>query len=532
MFEGIVSDLLVKYLGQYLKDFNKENLRIGIWNGDVVLENLEIKEDALNQLNVPFGIKKGFLGKLRLKVPWKNLKSQPVIVVVENVYLVAQPDYGFSEYDEKKEREKELSMKKDRLAQAETMKSFNETDEEDEKSNSFVQRLVTKIVDNLQVEVNKVHVRFEDFTTNKEFPFAFGVCLDGVKLKSTNESWKEMFVENRVDKLIYKLAQMSDLSIYFDHITSNTISKMSTPDFMKAMASMISKKGEKNDHHFVLNPISASLKMIVNTSDVPDKNSKLNATLELDDISLELEDIQFQSIIKLSDSIANYAKARQYLKFRPRLAIKEKGGARQWWGYAIQSVLTDVKVKLHSRSWKFLLQRRKDRKEYVDLYKRKIGEKAKWIKALSKPELTVLEQYQERLEFNDIIFYRSLAEAELKKEAKNYKEAQVLKKQENAKKGFFTRVFGSTTGSSTNAAAVLDDKQREELYRTIDFKEVLEKIDYPRDYVRVRAGIVLKSTSFALIHNEKGTRTPLVYALMTALKSEILARTDSVKVIL
>jgi len=234
MFEGIVSDLLVKYLGQYLKDFNKENLRIGIWSGDVVLENLEIREDALNQLNVPFGIKKGFLGKLRLKVPWKNLKSQPVIVVVENVYLIAQPDYSFSEYDEKKERERDLQIKKDRLAQAETMKNFNEMDEEDEKSNSFVQRLVTKIVDNLQIEVNKVHVRFEDFTTNKEFPFAFGVCLDSIRMKSTNENWKEMFVENRVDKLIYKLAQMSDLSIYFDNVSSNTISKMSTPDFYES----------------------------------------------------------------------------------------------------------------------------------------------------------------------------------------------------------------------------------------------------------------------------------------------------------
>lgn len=33
---------------------------------------------------------------------------------------------------------------------------------EAKKSSSFVQRLVTKIVDNLQVEINKVHIRFED----------------------------------------------------------------------------------------------------------------------------------------------------------------------------------------------------------------------------------------------------------------------------------------------------------------------------------------------------------------------------------
>jgi hypothetical protein len=38
----------------------------------------------------------------------------------------------------------------------------------DDSGSSFAQRLVTKIVDNLQVEINKVHIRFEDFTTNKE----------------------------------------------------------------------------------------------------------------------------------------------------------------------------------------------------------------------------------------------------------------------------------------------------------------------------------------------------------------------------
>jgi vacuolar protein sorting-associated protein 13A/C len=82
----------------------------------VVLENLEIKAEALNSLNLPFAIKKGkkrascvplnrdltislqgFLGKLRLKVPWKNLKSQAVIVQLDNVFILAQPEYSYAE---------------------------------------------------------------------------------------------------------------------------------------------------------------------------------------------------------------------------------------------------------------------------------------------------------------------------------------------------------------------------------------------------------------------------------------------------
>ena len=81
-----------------------------ISSGDVVLENLELKEDALNSFNVPFSVKKGsnylysntlmkigFIGKIQLKIPWKNLKGQPVIVIVHNVYIVAQPQYSYAE---------------------------------------------------------------------------------------------------------------------------------------------------------------------------------------------------------------------------------------------------------------------------------------------------------------------------------------------------------------------------------------------------------------------------------------------------
>lgn len=36
-----------------------------------MLNNLELKGDALNNFNLPFSVKKGFIGKLVLKVPWK-----------------------------------------------------------------------------------------------------------------------------------------------------------------------------------------------------------------------------------------------------------------------------------------------------------------------------------------------------------------------------------------------------------------------------------------------------------------------------
>jgi len=258
MFEGLVSDLLVKYLGQYIKDLNKEQLSIGVWGGNVVLENLEIKEEALDAFNIPFRVKKGFIGKLSLVVPWKNLKSKPVIVIIENVFLLAQPQYNYAEYDHEKEEKNKQKTKKARLENAELVKSFNE-EGVDEKGDSFAQRLATKVVDNLQIQIKNVHVRFEDFTTSVEFPFAFGICIQNLSVSSTDENWDEKFIENRTSKLIYKIGKLECLSMYYDPI-DQSLADLSTPQFAQIFTQLIMTEKSlsylNSPHHFLLKPIT------------------------------------------------------------------------------------------------------------------------------------------------------------------------------------------------------------------------------------------------------------------------------------
>jgi len=59
MFESIVSEILTKYLGKFVKGLDKENLKIAIWGGDVVLKDLEVRVSALANLNLPIAIKSG-----------------------------------------------------------------------------------------------------------------------------------------------------------------------------------------------------------------------------------------------------------------------------------------------------------------------------------------------------------------------------------------------------------------------------------------------------------------------------------------
>lgn len=53
------------------------------FTGDVTLTNLEVKETALDDFDLPFKLKFGYLSTLILKIPWKSLYTEPVIANVE-----------------------------------------------------------------------------------------------------------------------------------------------------------------------------------------------------------------------------------------------------------------------------------------------------------------------------------------------------------------------------------------------------------------------------------------------------------------
>ena len=54
-----------------------------MWSGDVRLDNLEVKENALEQFNIPVRVHFGFLDKFRAKIPWKNLYNEPTTVEID-----------------------------------------------------------------------------------------------------------------------------------------------------------------------------------------------------------------------------------------------------------------------------------------------------------------------------------------------------------------------------------------------------------------------------------------------------------------
>ncbi|XP_064596381.1 intermembrane lipid transfer protein Vps13-like [Liolophura sinensis] len=93
VFESIVVELINRYLGDFVENLDRSQLKLGIWGGDVVLKNLDLKESALDELDLPVKIRAGHIANLTLKIPWKNLYTEPVVASIDGLYALGYPQY-------------------------------------------------------------------------------------------------------------------------------------------------------------------------------------------------------------------------------------------------------------------------------------------------------------------------------------------------------------------------------------------------------------------------------------------------------
>lgn len=49
MFEKILERVLLSHFGKYLTGFDRNNLKLGVWSGNVVIENVKVKPEILER---------------------------------------------------------------------------------------------------------------------------------------------------------------------------------------------------------------------------------------------------------------------------------------------------------------------------------------------------------------------------------------------------------------------------------------------------------------------------------------------------
>eukprot|EP00198_Chlamydomonas_reinhardtii_P007834 XP_001697171.1 predicted protein [Chlamydomonas reinhardtii] len=147
MFEGYAADLLATSLGRFV-DVQKDKLRISLWSGSGVLENVRLRSEAFEYLKLPFAIHEGV-------IPWGNWLYGSLVVELSDV-LLAATERADSEWEEPAALRREEAAKQADLAAAE----------------------LAKLSRRMAINVRNVHIAFRG--RQDGVPFAAGVALESV----------------------------------------------------------------------------------------------------------------------------------------------------------------------------------------------------------------------------------------------------------------------------------------------------------------------------------------------------------------
>lgn len=363
VLEKLFASLLNTVLAEFIEPGNlsQENLQIGVWSGYVVLEQLVLKKNLFDRSKTPLSLNYGVIGRLELRIPWKNIGYEPVILVLDEVLMLVQPKY---EWDDVKVRNvREQALKQAKL----TASAFFSSKRDSAESTGYtsygemmrgylLDTIMRKMVDNFEVHVKSVHIRYEDCVSCPT-DFSFGISIESISMttrspdvdvteknksskgSSNAKSLLEASIQPTGGEVFRKDIEINNFAVYWNPII---------PDTMDACTSMFLNRADADiqrlmlrtlvygcqelidqpRHHFLFEPhdIYVESDIIFYKATV---STQANITITVKDVNFTFEDRVFREIIALSANMSSFMQLEEFSLYRPKETVFEDPKA--WW---------------------------------------------------------------------------------------------------------------------------------------------------------------------------------------------------------
>ena len=248
MAKAAILEVLESTIGRYVLNLDAESLNVAVWSGKIELQKLQLDIHAINSelsrkaheapnLACPFRVTSGStFDKVSLDVPWARLSSRPVVFRAKGLYVYMEPHDFLKEdmnvenrwgtkvgvvkrkkHSEKDGGDKLLEERRNNIHRAEVgrqrVRAVSMAWEEDDDSesvetttddnnesssssssstsSSFTSRLVRRIIENLQVEIEDVHIAIRGCGC------AAGIVLGSLSLVTTDMKGNRTFVDRK-----------------------------------------------------------------------------------------------------------------------------------------------------------------------------------------------------------------------------------------------------------------------------------------------------------------------------------------------
>ncbi|CAG2215319.1 VPS13A_C [Mytilus edulis] len=363
--------------------------------------------------------------KLTLKIPWKNLYTEPIVATVEDVYALVVPDVAVKYNEEKEEKKKQESKRRN---YRELKMPFNRrqkkflifefcvivVNKKEIKEDSFAEKMTAQIIKNLQIKVKNIHVRYEDKYSEPNRPFSIGVSLKELLFQTTDENWNPCVIKESVSQVF-----------------------------------------------------------------------------------------KFDDVLEMMESFDRMNLKSKYRKYRPD--VPDKKHAEQWWHFAQNSILEDIRRRRQMWSWTNIKKHRGTMKKYRDAYVKKLDGTT-----VSKELIKTIDDCEKVLDICSIILVRHQSGKIAKRGAK---------KTTGNGKWSIRRLFGGR-----NKDDKTDDKddimhklheeftpdERAKLYKAIGYEQDKADFTVPKDYIDVKLKTQFTKLSLTLRNEESKVETKMV----------------------
>ena len=231
---------------------------------------------------------------------------------MDDVYLIACPKLGL-DFDARKEEKRKKESKRAQLKALEESEKQLVEEMKMKENKSPTAKFLAKILDNFQLQINRIHLRLEDHISCKSCCFAAGIILEKLYVNSDNVLGEK---RSSLQGIIDKKLELKKLGIYWDtnnpmDINTDTIDSLKSGMKVPFLNQVPTKLQSFLPREFILYPISLNLRLIMDMRKVENRRPSID-----DALSVTFQEFHYSKDVKnaLSDCYRHAQKKETILE--------------------------------------------------------------------------------------------------------------------------------------------------------------------------------------------------------------------------
>ena len=257
--------------------------------------------------------------------------------------------------------------------------------------------MVATFMNNVQLNIERVHIRYEDTTSLPGMVISGGLCLQSLTAETTNSKWKETEINGKAST-IFKLVKFSQFSLYCVCGDKVEVGRQNNNSWRLAMRDILETVSQGNyNQSEMLTPLSGRMKIMMNRS-IRDGSPRLLFDYVLKDLQVQVSKSQYHAMMSIQAAWKFLELSRIHRKFRPKQLVQER--PKLWWKYAFNCIRVHFILPY---TWRSIKEHREKYRALVELWERR------WRQGKSSALKQQIKEAEGRLDVTSVMVGREQA---------------------------------------------------------------------------------------------------------------------------